>query len=144
MNFFKFPYDKQTCKIIIGSWQHDSKRIDFDLDDSTIDYADTLKNNIWTLKSVVISEELSRKRFDVNSNATDVAFALTMHRNSINFMVNNIFPTLVISCVTLLTFFFNYAQQVVISKHLNRNFFVMGYYLKYEPHSRGSGSLVKK
>lgn len=118
MNYYKFPYDVQSCEIIIGSWQHNADRIDFDADDGDIDTSMTLKNNIWNLASVNIGVKTAYVRFPVGQNGTEIVYKFELERRPKNFMLNNIFPTLVIGGVTIMSFFFRYAQQCTISMNV--------------------------
>ena len=126
MNHYKFPYDTQTCHISVGFWQQDSSRINFASKYSEIDYANIIENKIWTLKSVHISEVISKRRFALNMSAVDVTFSFVLTRRPMNFMLSDIFPTLIISAVTLVSFFFPYGQQCAVSK-LNFFFILLSF-----------------
>ena len=120
LEYYKFPYDKQICTIEVGSWQHNSERIDFDSDDGDIDIKYTLKNNIWNMQSVVVTAIPALLRFPDDQQASDVVYTLYLKRRPNNYMLNNIFPTWIISCVTLIAFNYRYAQQVGISEFFKR------------------------
>lgn len=115
LNYYKFPYDTQTCDIIIGSWQHNSKYIYFDVTKARLTVKKSTTNNMWSIESTEVQDSVVTERFAYQESGQDVYFRLHLSRRPMNYMLNKIFPTFVLSAVTLLSFFFYFAQQCLAS-----------------------------
>ena len=118
MNVYKFPFDKQTCSIVIGSWFQTNQLINLKIDNtiSAID-SDFVKNPVWEF---VISEsyryiENSTRLLSNDYKTSDVHFVASMKRGPLYYMINNVYPCLILNVVTLLTFFLPFALQATIS-----------------------------
>lgn len=121
LNYYKFPYDFQTCEVKVGSWQHSSKRIDFDSDDGDIDVSKLISNNIFKLIDVAVFDTIALTRFSPQQNATDVVYQFKLEREPRNYMINNVVPSFLIAGVNLLMFNFKFVSQCTISKLKNLN-----------------------
>lgn len=124
MDYFKFPYDSQVCQIQIGSWQLDNTRVDFDADDSDIDYSNALENNAWKLNNITTEDRIVTARFSPGLNSTDIVYRLFLTRRPVNFMLNNVFPVFIVNGVSLLAYFFPYPQQCIISNDFFQFFLI--------------------
>ena len=116
LNYYKFPYDFQTCEVKVGSWQHSNKRIDFDSDDGDIDVSKLIANNIFKLIDVIVFDTVALTRFSPLQNATDVVYQFKLEREPRNYMINNVVPSFLIAGVNLLMFNFKFVSQCTISK----------------------------
>lgn len=117
MNIYYFPFDKQNCSIVIGSWQHDKGRINFDSDTSKLDLSGYIPHPVWTLKSVTVNTIIGSDRFtslkDLQSN--DIAYYFYIVRGGSYYMANLI-VCFILNVVSLFAFFMPYAQQIALCK----------------------------
>ena len=51
MNVYKFPYDSQTCSIVIGSWTLSNQQMLMNYG-KFLSASGFVENSIWTLQSV--------------------------------------------------------------------------------------------
>jgi hypothetical protein len=114
LNAYYYPYDRQNCSIVIGSWQHDASRINFTSKDSFVDLSTIVKSPMWNLSRVDVYPNYNSKRFLLSNlnyengkdfMSADIGFFLIMQRGSMFSMINNIFPCLVLNVVILSAFF---------------------------------------
>lgn len=118
MNSKNFPYDEQNCSIVIGSWQYDVTRIDFvtdtKYDDSLIEY---IKNPIWKLLMIDCSIIQTNTRIQPNLNykQNEIKYSMTLKRLPLYYMINNIYPSLILNIVVLLSFALPFVLQVTLS-----------------------------
>lgn len=119
LNVFNFPFDKQKCPIIIGSWQHDRQRIDFVSTNDKVNLTNFQINPVWDLKDVSVSSITANSRFlneeMVDMENDDIVFELILERKPLYYITNNIYPCLVLNCVTFLAFYMPFAIQMTIS-----------------------------
>jgi len=115
MNVYKFPYDSQTCSIVIGSWTLSN-------DDMFMKYENFLtssgftENSIWTLQNSNNFVQ-NTTRLDKKYLASDIYFQLTMKRKPMYYIVNNVYPCLILNIITLFTYTFQFQSQITLSKH---------------------------
>ena len=118
MNAKKFPFDTQNCSIRIGSWQHDEDRIKLESDVNNDSLKDFIYNPIWELKAINDSEFESKFRFlGQDLGNSDVVFYFILKRRSAYYIINNIYPCLILNIVSLLSFRLPFASQVTLSKY---------------------------
>ena len=115
MNVYKFPYDSQTCSIVIGSWTLSN-------DDMFMKYENFLtssgftENSIWSLQNSNNFVQ-NTTRLDKKYLASDIYFQLTMKRKPMYYIVNNVYPCLILNIITLFTYTFQFQSQITLSKH---------------------------
>jgi hypothetical protein len=116
MNINKFPMDQQTCSINIGSWFQDIARIRIinqRLDaESNTGY---VENQVWTLIDQTTRIIQNTTRFSSIFLSDEIDFSLTIKRGPLSFMLNNVFPCLILNAISLITFFFPFAIQASLS-----------------------------
>lgn len=117
MNVIKYPFDVQNCSIIIGSWQHDTNRMDFSSDEKKIDLNNFITNPVWKLQQVQVNSIISKNRFisALNLTSEDISFNLIIKRGALYIMINNVYPVLILNAVTLFSYFLPFAAQVTLS-----------------------------
>ena len=117
MNIQMFPYDAQTCSIIIGAWQSDDSRFSFRGNNTVFGFPQYVPNPLWKLKSVKIVNIKSVSRFGKQMEGNDLQFTLRIERLPMIYLLNNLFPCLILNVIILAVFFIPYAPQVAISKN---------------------------
>ena len=116
LNVKAFPSDSQKCNLIFGSWSLTSDEINYDTLGSVLDLKDYSPNPVWQLSnntriySVVYDTDVAH-----NVNYGSVVFELQLSRKSLFYVINSIFPCIILNIVTFVTFSFPYAQQLTIS-----------------------------
>lgn len=122
LNSYFYPYDRQNCSIIIGSWQHDTTRINFISSDNFVDLTSLTSNPVWNLNRVDVYKIYTGKRFltKFGEISGDVGFYLILQRGSMYSMINNVFPCLVLNIVVLAAYFIPMiAPQMAICNFYN-------------------------
>lgn len=115
MNVYYFPFDKQNCSIVLGSWIHDTERINFETTVSKIDLDNYVPSPIWTLRTVVVNSIFGKDRFLGNSGllTEDIAYYFTISRGS-GYYMGNLVACFILNVVTLLAYFLPFATQVTL------------------------------
>jgi len=119
LNAYYYPFDKQNCSIIIGSWQLDTFRINFISSNDYVDLSNFIQNPVWILKHVDVFKVYTSRRFlsSFDYLSGDVGFFLILQRGSMYSMVNNVFPCLVLNIVILAAFYIPLmASQIALSR----------------------------
>jgi len=115
---YKFPFDVQTCSIIIGSWFQDAGLV-YIYTDTTFQNISSMKtyseNSIWAIESTNASTKIESSRFLGVTYTIDFYFNITMRRKPSYYLYSNVYPCLILNCVTLSTFFFPFILQASIS-----------------------------
>ena len=120
MNIRKLPFDQQKCEIQIGSWQREKDDIniviDEDLDIGSTD--DLTPNLVWDLVDYDLFLINSTSRFFGSSGySNDLIFLLKIKRKPLYYMINNVYPCLILNMVTLITFFLPFSLQATLCKY---------------------------
>ena len=124
MNVYKFPFDTQNCSVIIGSWFHSLNIIKLkignlspmDLDPTK--YIDIIRNPIWNLIRFNANIVKSKRLASSIEEYYDTYFTAIIKRNPLYYMINSVYPYLILNVITLLTFFLPFALQASLSKIL--------------------------
>ena len=107
-------------------------RTDFDSKkDITID--SYVSNALWDLSSTSVTSISTQERYSFyNSDVAkydnekyeneDYSFTMILRRRPLYFMMNNIFPTLILNCITLLAFSLPFTSQIGLCKKLLNSF----------------------
>lgn len=116
MNVYLFPYDLQTCSLIIGSWSQSYEQTYLvyvgDLSSNSF-----IENSIWSLQTTGASvKNTTRLSTKTTVYTSDIYFQATVKRKPLYYMINNVYPTIILNIITLFTYFFPFAQQSVLSK----------------------------
>jgi len=94
----------------------DTRKINFDSDGAKIQMSsDYIDHNVWQLTEIDFNTINSTERFfglKTNYTTSDASFELTLKRRPLYFMINNIFPTLILNLVVLFLFTLPFAQQM--------------------------------
>ena len=81
------------------------------------DYAE---NSVWNLESTFIDRKKTEKRLpsflkNINLSIDQIDFKFRINRRPLYFMINGIFPCLLLNILTILFFFLPYSAQVGLS-----------------------------
>ena len=112
----KYPYDKQTCSIDIGSWTNTFNIIQFS-SQSNIDKEGYIENTEYDLLNISFSTRITKERMAykayINSDFFsedersfhELSFVWHIKRKPLNFMINYVLVNLILNVALLLTFF---------------------------------------
>ena len=115
MNVYKFPYDIQTCSIVIGSWTLSNVQI-------MMNYYPVLtadgfsENSVWTLLGGNFFVK-NTTRLSAQNLASDIYFQGTIKRKPMYYLLNNVYPCLILNIITLFTFKFAFPIQATLSMY---------------------------
>ncbi|CAB3983330.1 neuronal acetylcholine receptor subunit alpha-9 [Paramuricea clavata] len=100
-----FPFDEQTCQVEIASWTATGNVIDVILDKNlTIDTSNYLENIQWKLQSVSAYRQV--KYYGTNVHPfPSLVFEFVVRRRSLFYIINLIFPCVILSFLSLMTFY---------------------------------------
>jgi hypothetical protein len=121
LNVFKFPFDQQTCKIAIGSWAMSIDKLDFGASSEPIGIEHYIQNPVWDLVQTSYDFYFAKDRYSYDRDYYDmeeVSFSFTLKRRPLYFMINNVFPCLVLNLITVMSFFLPTMPQFTISKDI--------------------------
>ena len=118
-----YPFDYQSCSIKIGSWQYDISRINLEANIINDNFEEYLPNQNWELVNLTISTEATGTRdhqqlSDDSANKEtmneDLLLIMIIKRKPLYYMINNIYPSLVLNIVALVSFALPFASQVTL------------------------------
>ncbi|XP_033633525.1 neuronal acetylcholine receptor subunit beta-2-like isoform X1 [Asterias rubens] len=109
-----FPFDKQTCTLKFGLWQHDATEVvvvGADKDDHTTTSEgggdETVFNSDgqWDMIEVTVHSNKMEYPDDPGKQYTDVVYEVLFQRRPLYYLFNLLIPCMFLSLVSLLTFF---------------------------------------
>jgi hypothetical protein len=119
LDVYKFPFDQQKCDIHIGSWAMSDDKLNFAGGSYGISTEFFIKNPVWDLEETGFSFTNSKDRYSYhlpNYNIKEVKFRFILKRRPLYFMINSVFPCLVLNVLTVMSFFLPTMPQFTISK----------------------------
>ncbi|KAK3696490.1 hypothetical protein QZH41_011802, partial [Actinostola sp. cb2023] len=103
MDITHFPFDDQLCELRLGSWSFSLPFMDIVPARRTADLSDYVENGEWILQSVIPYRNL--KEYDCcEGSYPEVTYELRLRRRALYYIVNFIFPCVLIAVLTLLVF----------------------------------------
>jgi hypothetical protein len=122
MNVYKFPFDLQTCSIVVGSWTLPIQLIQMNYN-YFLSSSGYISNSIWTLQKNINIFVQNTTRLSSQYLASDIYFQGTVQRKPMHYVMNNVYPCLILNVITLYTFTFPFALQASLSKY-TYNYFI--------------------
>lgn len=101
MDVTYFPFDYQTCYLQVTSWVYDTSKVNLTKATDYVNTEDYNENGEWVLYSNSVTETT---RTEEGETFSTVNFVLTLKRRSGYYLSQIIFPILVISFLTNITF----------------------------------------
>ncbi len=98
-----FPFDDQQCVIRFGSWIYSNDMMNFESDISRVDLSNYIDNSEWRLLSVKFVKG-NRTFSNSEDGHADLSYTLHMRRRTFYYIFNVIVPCVMLSVLTLLTF----------------------------------------
>ena len=116
LNVKAFPADSHKCNLIFGSWSLTSNEINYDTLGSVLELKDFSQNPVWQLSNnTYIYSGIYDTDVAHNLSYGSVVFELHFSRKPLFYVINSIFPCIILNVVTFVAFSFPYAQQLTIS-----------------------------
>eukprot|EP00794_Sanderia_malayensis_P013706 gene13706-15135_t len=98
-----FPFDQQSCSLKFGSWTYDGFRLDLLKEADSAELSKYLPNAEWKLVAVpAVRNEV--KYFCCIEPYPDVTYTFIIKRRSLFYLTNLIFPMVLMSVLTMLSF----------------------------------------
>ena len=98
-----FPFDKQVCRLQFGSWAHNGFELNVSGISDQADLSAFVDSVEWEVKSVPMVRNVLYYKC-CPEPYPDVTFYLTMRRKSLFYLMNLVFPCILISTVACLGF----------------------------------------
>jgi hypothetical protein len=116
MNVYKFPYDSQICSIVIGSWTLSNTQIIMN-HKSLLTASGFVENSVWSLQNTNVYVK-NTTRISDQYLTSDIYFEGTVKRKPMYYILNNIYPCLILNVITLFSFIFPFQLQSTLSIYL--------------------------
>lgn len=114
INVYKFPYDLQTCSIVIGSWTLSNVQIMMNYN-PVLTASGFVENSVWSFINQIVFVT-NTSRLNAQYLSSDIYFQGTIKRKPMYYLLNNVYPCLILNIITLFTFKFPFPIQATISK----------------------------
>ncbi len=117
INIYKFPFDEQTCSINIGSWTLVNSIISIYYKEFVSDFnekSNYFYNSIWSMSSQSF-QIMNTTRIKNCYQTSDIHFVFKLKRESLYFMINNVYPCIILNLFSLITFFMPFVSQAAVS-----------------------------
>lgn len=123
INIRSYPFDTQHCSINIGALTADTTKLNLISTNYNFKSDSYIKHSLWDLTDVNVYDITTDDRFVFYNDETpgidyfnnDVRFTSTLRRKPLYFMANNIFPTLILNCIVIVSYALPFTQQVGLS-----------------------------
>ena len=100
-------------------YDNDKVNFLFEQNQDHVDSTSFLANQVWTLEKIFVNELISTDRYRFYNeppnqvySTNDQSINIVIKRKPLYFIINNIFPSLILNCITLLAFALPFAQQI--------------------------------
>jgi hypothetical protein len=130
-----FPFDEQKCSLKFGSWTHDESAVNLTNKADNAQLDSYIKNGEWFLMGVTsyyksISYECCPEKFPF------VMFEINLRRRTLYFVVNLIFPCILISFMSVLGFSLppDSGEKIGLGKHFDFSSSLMSLDLHLKKH----------
>ncbi|CAL1548034.1 unnamed protein product [Lymnaea stagnalis] len=100
-----FPFDYQFCMVRFGSWIYSHKLVDYKVrhDVVSVDLSTYIKNSEWDLLSMKLEKSVANRSRGLGAHP-HITAVLYLKRNTFYYLFNIIVPCVMLSLLTLMTF----------------------------------------
>ncbi|XP_071493943.1 neuronal acetylcholine receptor subunit alpha-10-like [Diadema antillarum] len=102
IDVYLYPFDKQECKLKMGSWQHDRRYIDYL--EGRADAANYNYNGEWDTLAIVAHSNVKVYSCCPDKEYPDVTFTINIRRKPLFYIVNLVIPCVLISMMSMVEF----------------------------------------
>ena len=118
LNVRNYPLDTQVCKIALFSWMN-PKQVSYSLYDY-VNASSLLHNStIWDVTDISLNTSFS------DSDGYSVELKFLIKRKPLYYMINSVFPCLVLSFITLLSFYIPFTNQMTLGIYIHLIFYIL-------------------
>ncbi|CAF3732486.1 unnamed protein product [Adineta steineri] len=115
MTIKHFPFDEQMCDMIFGSWSHTSSLIHYQFWENKPEVPQYIPNNEWKLLAVTQSiKTVDYPNWVEPDTFFEVNFTILIVRKPLQAIYNTVVPALMLTTLTLVSFFIPFAQEMQI------------------------------
>ncbi|CAF1582305.1 unnamed protein product [Rotaria sp. Silwood1] len=115
MTIKHFPFDEQTCDMIFGSWSHTSSLIHYRFWEKSPELPQYTPNNEWKLLAVAQSiKTVQYPNWVEPDTFFEINFTILIVRKPLQAIYNTVVPALMLTILTLVSFFIPFAQEMQI------------------------------
>ncbi|KAG9511311.1 Acetylcholine receptor subunit beta-like 1, partial [Fragariocoptes setiger] len=102
-----FPFDRQRCEMIFGSWTYTGNALKLKLLDNKdhVDLSDYWKSGTWDIVEVPACQQESNGTKWGKPTESQITFYITIRRKTLFYTVNLILPTVLVSFLCILVFY---------------------------------------
>jgi nicotinic acetylcholine receptor len=99
-----FPFDDQICYLKFGSWAYSGLEVDLTNRSHEVDLSNYIKSGEWDLRTVTVKRYVKVYSCCPNEPFPDVKFCIHIRRRTLYFVMNILFPCLLLSAISVMTF----------------------------------------
>ncbi len=99
-----FPFDDQICYLKFGSWAYSGLDVDLINRSAEVDLSNYIKSGEWDLKTVTIKRFVKVYSCCPDEPFPDVKFHIHIRRRILYFVMNILFPCILLSAISVMTF----------------------------------------
>lgn len=125
MDVSRFPYDVQKCKLYFSSWTYTIKSLNYTLNDNGENLADYVESSAWNLVEFRQYREETIYENWGNEAFAEMHYIIVIRRKPLYLITNCVLPAIILSCLTLVSFYLPFAQQIQIGISIILSFSVL-------------------
>jgi nicotinic acetylcholine receptor, invertebrate len=112
-----FPFDNQTCEIVVTNWNLDSDQHAMIPMSSSVVLKGYEENSLWDLTGSYISGgvDTSVRSTQYDTFFTKGALRLYLKRKPLYIIINGIVPAIVLNIINLISFFLPFTEQIALT-----------------------------
>ncbi|UJR22238.1 hypothetical protein I4U23_025299 [Adineta vaga] len=115
MTIKHFPFDEQSCDMIFGSWSHTSSLIHYRFWEKVPELPQYTPNNEWKLLAVAQSiKSIEYPNWVEPDTFFEINFTILIVRKPLQAIYNTVVPALMLTTLTLVSFFIPFGQEMQI------------------------------
>jgi nicotinic acetylcholine receptor len=99
-----FPFDDQICHLKFGSWSYSGLQVDLSNRSNEADLSNYIPSGEWEMKRIETKRNVKIYSCCPDEPYPDVRFYIHIRRRVLYFLTNIIFPCLLLSAISVMTF----------------------------------------
>ena len=120
MNVKYFPYDSHSCLFVFSSWSYYTRFLNYSFEDDFNALVEYEESQTWNLVEIVSNRVLmtyndwSEFPLNTDNSFSEMHIILTLKRKPLYLIINFTIPSLILSILTIMSFFIPFTQQIQI------------------------------
>lgn len=115
LNTRVFPFDKQLCSLRLTSWSYGNDIVRYPSNETILNLSDYTENNLWSLTNSTLSSGVTFGRQIDGTSNDELLIRIFLARKSLYYMINGVYPCLILNILTLLSYLLPYSVQIELS-----------------------------